>query len=72
MRKINLFFHVEPTNTGFSIFEAHRRIITVGDTIEELKCNALEAAQYYFEDEKVSINSSDLSFQWYPGGESIK
>ncbi|MGE5448394.1 MAG: type II toxin-antitoxin system HicB family antitoxin, partial [Bacteroidales bacterium] len=60
-KKIKLI--VEKTNTGFSAFSEEFPIFTTGRTIPELMENALEAANLYLEDEKVTLSQENLKFE---------
>lgn len=60
-RKINLV--VEKTSTGFSAFSDDYPIFTTGTSIPELINNAYAATEFYFEDEKVDIEPSDIKFE---------
>lgn len=60
-KKIKLI--VEKTNTGFSAFSEEFPIFTTGRTIPELMENALEAANLYLEDEKVTLSQESLKFE---------
>ena len=54
---------VEKTDTGFSAYSQEQSIYTTGRTISELIENAYEAANMYFEDEKVRITHENLKFE---------
>ncbi len=54
---------VEKTDTGFSAYSQEQSIYTTGRTISELIENAYEAANMYFEDEKVQITHENLKFE---------
>ena len=60
-KKINMI--VEKTDTGFSAFSNDFPIFTTGKTITELINNAFEAANLYFEDDKISITHKDITFE---------
>lgn len=60
-KKISII--VEKTDTGFSAYSNDYPIYTTGRTIPELIDNAFEAANLYFEDEKVEINHDNLRFE---------
>jgi len=60
-RKITMT--VEKTNTGFSAFSADYPIFTTGQSIPELINNVYEAAELYFEDEKVRVELNDIKFE---------
>lgn len=51
---------VEKTNTGFSAYAIDYGIAIVGDTIQELKENALEAANLYFEDDQIEVTEDNI------------
>lgn len=54
---------VEKTDTGFSAYSEEQSIFTTGRTISELIENAYEAANMYFEEEKVQITHENLKFE---------
>jgi len=54
---------VEKTDTGFSAYSQEQSIYTTGRTISELIENAYEAANMFFEDEKVQITHENLKFE---------
>ncbi len=54
---------VEKTDTGFSAYSQEQSIYTTGRTISELIENAYEAANMYFEEEKVQITHENLKFE---------
>jgi predicted RNase H-like HicB family nuclease len=54
---------VEKTETGFSGYSNEYPIYTTGRTIPELIDNAFEAANLYFEDEKIEIKHENLKFE---------
>lgn len=54
---------VEKTDTGFSAYSQEQSIFTTGRTISELIENAYEAANLYFEDEKIQITHENLKFE---------
>lgn len=54
---------VEKTDTGFSAYSNDFPIFTTGRTIPELIDNAFEAANLYFEEEKVEIQHKNLKFE---------
>ncbi len=54
---------VEKTETGFSAFSEDYPIFTTGRTIPELVSNAYEAANLFFEDEKIEVSHEDLRFE---------
>jgi predicted RNase H-like HicB family nuclease len=51
---------IEKTNTGYSAFTEKYPIYTVGDNLEQLKFNILEALNLYFEGKNKIILESDL------------
>ena len=61
MKKISII--VEKTDTGFSAYSTDYPIFTTGRTIPELIDNAFEAANLYFEDEKIEIKHDNLKFE---------
>ena len=54
---------VEKTDTGFSAYSQEQSIFTTGQTISELIENAYEAANLFFEDEKIQITHENLKFE---------
>ena len=54
---------VEKTDTGFSAFSVDYPIYTTGKTITDLINNAYEAANLYYEDEKINITHENLKFE---------
>lgn len=54
---------VEKTDTGFSAYSQEQSIYTTGRTISELIENAYEAANLFFEDEKIQISQENLKFE---------
>lgn len=54
---------LEKTDTGFSAFSESYPIFTTGATIQELLDNALEAVNFYFEEENKSFQAEDLKFE---------
>ena len=54
---------VEKTDTGFSAYSNKYPIFTTGKNVPELMNNAFEAAQLYFEDEGVAINSENITYE---------
>lgn len=53
---------IEKTKTGFSAYSEDQAIFTTARTIPELIGNAIEAANLYFDDEKIRINQNDINF----------
>jgi predicted RNase H-like HicB family nuclease len=53
---------IEKTKTGFSAYSEDQSIFTTANTIPELIGNTIEAANLYFEDEKIRINQNDINF----------
>jgi len=53
---------IEKTKTGFSAYSEDHAIFTTANTIPELIGNTIEAANLYFEDEKIRINQNDINF----------
>lgn len=51
---------VEKTKTGYSAYAKKYPVYTVGNSLEELKGNILEAISLYFEDKDVHIDQNDL------------
>ncbi len=54
---------VEKTDTGFSAFSEDYPIYTTGRTVPELIDNALEAANLFFEEEKIQVRQENLKFE---------
>jgi predicted RNase H-like HicB family nuclease len=54
---------VEKTDTGFSAYSQEQTIFTTGRTISELIENVYEAANLFFEDEKIQITHENLKFE---------
>jgi len=54
---------VEKTETGFSAFSVDTPIFTTGKTVPELINNSYEAAQLYFEEEKINISHENIKFE---------
>ncbi len=54
---------VEKTNTGFSAFSDDYPIFTTGRTIPELIDNAFEAANLYFDEDRVKITHENVKFE---------
>ncbi|MDD4604564.1 MAG: hypothetical protein PHF97_12280 [Bacteroidales bacterium] len=53
---------IEKTKTGFSAYSEDHAIFTTARTIPELIENTVEAANLYFEDEKITITQENLNF----------
>lgn len=51
---------VEKTNTGYSAYAEKYPVYTVGNSLEELKKNMLEAANLYFEKQNKTVSENDL------------
>ena len=60
-KKISII--VEKTDTGFSAYSNDYPIFTTGRTIPELIDNAFEAANLYFEDDKIELKHDNLKFE---------
>lgn len=60
-KKITLI--VEKTKTGFSAYSEDYPIFTTGKSIPELINSAYEATEFYFEDENVKMDPSDIKFE---------
>lgn len=58
MKKISII--VEKTETGYSAYAEEYPVYTVGNNLDELKSNILEAINLYFEDEKRTVTAEDL------------
>ena len=54
---------VEKTDTGFSAFAEDYPVYTTGRTIQNLIDNALEAANFYFEEDQIMITKDNLKFE---------
>ena len=54
---------VEKTDTGFSAFSENYPIYTTGRTVSELMDNALEAANLFFEEEKLTVTQENIKFE---------
>lgn len=61
--KKKILMTVEKTETGFSAFSEEHGIFTTGMSIPELINNAYEASEFYFEDQKVKIEPTDIRFE---------
>lgn len=62
-RKKKICLTVEKTDTGFSAFSDHYPIFTTGKSIPELINNAYEATEFYFEEEKITVEPNDIKFE---------
>ncbi len=62
MRK-KIVMIMEKTKTGFSAYSRDYSIFTTGKTISELLDNAFEAANLYFEEEKIQIIHENIRFE---------
>lgn len=51
---------VEKTKTGYSAYAEKYPLYTVGNTLNELKANMLEALNLYFEEQGKAITEADL------------
>jgi predicted RNase H-like HicB family nuclease len=60
-KKISII--VERTDTGFSAFSNDYPIFSTGRTIPELMDNVIEAANLYFEDDKIVLKHDNLRFE---------
>lgn len=60
-KKISLI--VEKTDTGFSAYTEDYPIFTTAKTIPGLIDNALEAVNYFFEDQDIRITHENLKFE---------
>lgn len=58
MKKISII--VEKTETGYSAYAEEYPVYTVGNNLDELKLNILEAINLYFEEEKRIVTAEDL------------
>lgn len=61
--KKKILIIVEKTDTGFSAYSCDYPIFTTGRTVPELIDNAFEAANLYFEDEKIEVKHDNLKFE---------
>ena len=62
MRK-KIVMILEKTATGFSAYALDYPIFTTGKTIPELLNNAFEAANFYFEEEKIHVTHENIKFE---------
>ncbi len=62
MRK-KIVMILEKTETGFSAYALNYPIFTTGKTISELLDNAFEAANLYFEEDKIQITHENIRFE---------
>ncbi|MBW8334407.1 MAG: helix-turn-helix transcriptional regulator [Prolixibacteraceae bacterium] len=51
---------VEKTETGYSAYAENYPVFTVGNNLDELKSNILEALNLYFEGEHVPVKLDDI------------
>lgn len=51
---------VEKTRTGFSAYAEDYPVFTTGKTFSQLNKNILEALNFYFEEDKIKINQSQI------------
>lgn len=51
---------VEKTKTGYSAYAEKYQVYTVGNSLDELKSNILEALNLYFENKKKAVTEKDL------------
>jgi predicted RNase H-like HicB family nuclease len=63
MVKKKIIMTVEKTNTGFSAYSEDYPIFTTGQSIPELINSAYEATEFYFEEEKVKVETNDIKFE---------
>lgn len=63
MVKKKIIMTVEKTNTGFSAYSQDYPIFTTGQSIPELINSAYEATEFYFEEEKVKVETNDIKFE---------
>lgn len=61
MKKITII--VEKTETGYSAYSENYPVYTVGNNLDELKFNILEALNLYFEDQPNRITLEDLKIK---------
>jgi predicted RNase H-like HicB family nuclease len=62
-KKKKIIMTVEKTDTGFSAFSEDYPIFTTGQSIPELINNTYEATEFYFEEESIKVNHSDIKFE---------
>ncbi len=62
-KKNKIIMTVEKTDTGFSAYSNNHPIFTSGKSIPELMNNAYEATAFYFEEQAVKLNHSDIKFE---------
>jgi len=62
-RKKKITMTVEKTDSGFSAFSADYPVFTTGKSIPELINNAYEATEFYFAEESIKIEPSDIRFE---------
>jgi predicted RNase H-like HicB family nuclease len=58
MKKIEVI--VERTNTSYSAYSAKYPVYTVGDSLEQLKANIVEASDLFFEEEGKTVTEDNL------------
>jgi predicted RNase H-like HicB family nuclease len=58
MKKITII--VEKTETGYSAYAESYPVYTIGNNLDELKINILEALNLYFDETKSQITADDL------------
>lgn len=61
--KKKIVMMLEKTDTGFSAYALKYPIYTTGKTITELLDNAFEAANLYFEEEKIQVPHDSIKFE---------
>lgn len=64
VRKVNMKVDiiVEKTNTGYSAYADKYLVYTVGNSMEEINSNMLEALNLFFEVKSKTINKENLQF----------
>jgi len=62
-RKKKITVVVEKTHTGFSAFGKNIPVFTSGGSFHELISNALEAVNFYFEEEVEILSMDDMKFE---------
>jgi len=62
-KKKKIIMTVEKTDTGFSAFSEDYPIFTTGQSIPELINNTYEATEFYFEEEAIKFEHSDIKFE---------
>ena len=63
VKKKKVTMTVEKTKIGFSAFSADYPIFMTGQSIPKLINNTYEVTEYYFEEEKVKVDPTDIGFE---------